>query len=309
MKNPKSSIVLLTFNHFFDTTRPCLLSLINHTDLIENELIIVDNCSDDDTVKKIEEIISGKNLKIRLIKNSMNFGYAAGNNIGIKEARGDIIILLNNDTIVSSKWLINLSNLISNQSNLGMLGPVSNSVGNEQMIVIDGLNEINFEIKYNNALSQPVDLYHTDNLGFFCVAIKREVIDAVGLLDEKFGIGMFEDTDYCVRALEAGFQLAFTEKVFVYHSGSYSFKKLSSSDYTSLFKKNLEYFQKKHGKFKWGFSLILKNFMNVLAQQINSSNDSSLITSYNLRAKSFENLISVLTKIECMKVDNYNDIF
>jgi len=309
MKNPKSSIVLLTYNHFFDTTKPCLLSLIKHTDLTENELIIVDNFSDDNTVKKIEEIISGKNLNIRLIKNLKNYGYAAGNNIGIKEAKGDIIILLNNDTIVPSKWLINLSNLISNQSNVGMLGPVSNSVGNEQMIVIDGLNEVNFEIKYNNALSHPVDLYHTDNLGFFCVAIKREVIDAVGLLDENFGIGMFEDSDYCVRALEAGFQLAFTEKVFIYHSGSYSFKKLSSGDYVSLFKTNLEYFQKKHGKFKWGFSLILKNFMKVLAQQINNSNDSSLIKNYNFRAKSFENLISVLTKIESTKVDDYNDIF
>ena len=309
MKIPKSSIVLLAYNHFLETTKPCLLSLIKHTDLIENELIIVDNCSSDNTVNGIEEIISSEKLNIRLIKNSINFGYAAGNNIGIKEARGDIIILLNNDTIVSRDWLLNLSSIISDHSDLGMLGPVSNSVGNEQMIAIDGINELNFEANYKNHSSHSINLYHTDNLGFFCVAIKKEVIEAVGLLDEEFGIGMFEDTDYCVRTTEAGFKLAFTEKVFIYHSGSYSFKKITSNEYASLFSRNLEYFQKKHGKNKWGFSLILKNFMQVLIQQIHNSSDHQLIKNYKLRAKSFENLIGVLTKIEALKVDNYKDIF
>ena len=68
MKIPKSSIVLLAYNHFLETTKPCLLSLIKHTDLIENELIIVDNCSSDNTVNGIEEIISSEKLNIRLIK-------------------------------------------------------------------------------------------------------------------------------------------------------------------------------------------------------------------------------------------------
>ena len=105
------------------------------------------------------------------------------------------------------------------------------------------------------------------------------------------------------------FKLAFTEKVFIYHSGSYSFKKITSNEYASLFSRNLEYFQKKHGKNKWGFSLILKNFMQVLIQQIHNSSDHQLIKNYKLRAKSFENLIGVLTKIEALKVDNYKDIF
>jgi GT2 family glycosyltransferase len=74
------------------------------------------------------------------------------------------------------------------------------------------------------------------------VAIRKEVIEKIGTLDEKFGIGMFEDDDYCMRTLQVGYTLVVTEECFIYHKGSVSFKKLSTQEYQDIFSKKQKLF-------------------------------------------------------------------
>ena len=84
-------------------------------------------------------------------------------------------------------------------------------------------------------------------MDFFCVAIPRRIIDAIGLLDEEFGRGYFEDLDYSLRVKKAGYRLAITETCFIFHQGSSSFKQIPL-EIKVLMKKNRQLVKSKHGK-------------------------------------------------------------
>jgi len=140
-----------------------------------------------------------------------------------------------------------LVNALEQDPGVGMVGPVTNSAGNEQRIVLADVTPDTFISATTSYLAQQQGIYsETAKLGFFCVAIRRDVIDKIGMLDEAFGIGMFEDDDLCVRAINAGYRLLIAEGAFVYHKGSVSFSQLGTEKYQGLFFKNLAYFFEKH---------------------------------------------------------------
>lgn len=249
MNKPRVSIIVLCYNGLQEATRPCLESLITNTNtpMGSYELIIVDNASSDGTADYLKTF-SAQHLHVHIQLNDSNKGYAGGNNDGIRLAKGQYIILLNNDTLVPSGWLDRLVKLFDHELSVGLIGPVTNSAGNEQRIELAGLNEQNYEaISSAHIEGQQGRWFTTEKLGFFCVAMRHEVLNKVGYLDENFGIGMFEDDDYCIRAKNAGFTLGVAEDCFVYHKGSVSFKKLSDADYIELFNKNRDYFFEKNG--------------------------------------------------------------
>lgn len=241
-----ASIIVLAYNHLEETTAPCLASILEHTDLSCNELIVVDNASSDGTAAYLREFQS-KHPAVKLCLNDVNKGYAGGNNDGIRLAQGRVLILLNNDTLVGPGWLAPLVDALDRDPSVGMVGPVTNSAGNEQRIVLSDVSPDSFVRATAAYLALQAGVYsETEKLGFFCVAIGREVINKIGLLDEAFGIGMFEDDDLCVRATRAGYRLLIAEGSFVYHKGSVSFSKLGAEKYQGLFFKNLAYFFEKH---------------------------------------------------------------
>jgi hypothetical protein len=84
-------------------------------------------------------------------------------------------------------------------------------------------------------------------LAFFCVAIRRDVIAKVGLLDEEYQLGFFEDDDYCARARQAGYRVVVCDDVFVHHHLSASFGKLGTLERGALMKRNRELFESKWG--------------------------------------------------------------
>jgi GT2 family glycosyltransferase/glycosyltransferase involved in cell wall biosynthesis len=249
-----ASIVILTFNELKVATQPCIESILEHTDLSHNEIIIVDNASKDGTVDYLKQVAE-RHENIRLQLNPENKGYAGGNNDGIRLARGEYIVLLNNDTLVSRGWLNQLLKLLNSDKSIGLVGPVTNSAGNEQRIEIPGLNEHNFSDLADAYCNRQSGVWFAaDKLGFFCVAMRYSLIQKIGNLDEKFGIGMFEDDDFCLRVQrQAKLQIAVAEDCFVYHKGSVSFSKLSVDTYRLIFEENRDYFFKKHGV-QWMFS-------------------------------------------------------
>ena len=242
-----SSIIVLCYNGLEETTRPCLESIIKNTPAGSYELIVVDNASVDGTAEYLKAF-AAKHENVVLQLNDINKGYAGGNNDGIKLAQGQYIVLLNNDTLVPKEWLERLLKILKEQPSVGLVGPVTNSAGNEQRIELEGLNEKNYEeIAAAYIERQKGVWFNTEKLGFFCVAMRHTLPDKIGYLDEKFGIGMFEDDDYCVRAKKVGYTLAVVEDCFVYHKGSVSFKKLATGDYIEIFNRNRNYFYEKHG--------------------------------------------------------------
>ncbi len=298
-----TSIVVLTYNQLKDCTEPCINSIYKYTDSNDFELIIVDNDSKDGTQEYLKDIET-KYTNLKIILNSTNKGYSAGNNDGIKASKGDFVILLNNDTLVSDNWLEKMLTPFFIDSNIGMVGPISNSVGNEQRVNIDGLNHKNYNDKIVQYITDNKDVVtKTQRLGFFCVAIKKELIDKIGLLDEKFGIGMFEDDDYCIRATKENYKLVVTDACFIYHKGSVSFKKLTTETYHKIFQKNKDYFLEKHGV-EWSLSDISfaywDKFNSDLEVYKTNASEAS-INRISVRFDDFKHLLFQVREVELKK--------
>lgn len=243
----KISIIILSYNNYAETTGQCLETLAADPDFRTWEIFVVDNASDANTLKQLDDA-KRHFSNVNFILNSRNAGFAAGNNIGIRRTTGDIIILLNSDAFPPPGMLGRLAEHLARNNDLGMVGPVTNAAGNEQCIYSGTDSSIEEKIKagLHYATSGGSDILLAYRLDFFCVAIPRRVLDQVGLLDEDFGRGYYEDLDYSLRVKAAGFRLGVAEDTFVYHRGSTSFGKLPRET-KELLKHNKHLIVQKHG--------------------------------------------------------------
>lgn len=242
-----TSIIILSFNNYEETTGTCLDFLSSDPDFSSWEIIVIDNASDAAT-RQYLQAAQQRYANLTVIFNETNVGFSAGNNMGIQAAHSDYIVLLNSDAFPSPRMIGKLVSHLKNDQALGMLGPVTNAAGNEQCIyapdgdmsakILEGL------CYANSGNDEVLSAYRLD---FFCVAIPRRVIDHVGLLDEAFGRGYFEDLDYSLRVRNAGFKLGVAEDCFVYHRGSASFAKVPS-EIRQLMKRNKQLVLRKHGR-------------------------------------------------------------
>jgi GT2 family glycosyltransferase/glycosyltransferase involved in cell wall biosynthesis len=247
MLYPLVSIVLVTYGNV-ELTKLCIESVFRNTQHPRVEIIIVDNASTDGTRVYLDYLAHAqKNVKV--ILNNSNRGFAAANNQAFAYTSGEVIILLNNDTVVPAGWLEPLLRHLGNDE-IGLVGPVSNFVGNEARIevdytTIDGMDT--FATRYMSA--QERNCFDVEVVAMFCLAMRREVLERVGLLDEAFGIGMFEDDDYSKRVRAAGWRTVCATDSFVHHFGQASFKKLiPTGEYQEIWNRNQAYFERKWGK-------------------------------------------------------------
>lgn len=244
---PRVSVVVVTFDKL-EMTRACLHSLELNSHYPNMEVIVIDNASTDGTRAYLEEWrAQATNRKVVL--NEENRGFSAANNQGIVESAGEYVVLLNNDTYVTPGWVGSLVRHLRRDHHLGLVGPVTNNIGNEARIGIayGPMDEMErAALGYTSAhLGETLDMR---TVAFFCVALPRTTIDEVGLLDEAFGIGMFEDDDYCRRVEQAGLRVACAEDVFVHHHHSASFDALPSAQRAELFAANRKTYEAKWGE-------------------------------------------------------------
>lgn len=246
----KTSIVILTYNKL-EYTQQCIESIRKYTAPESYEIIVVDNRSTDGTV----EWLSNQN-DIKTILNNDNLGFPKGCNQGIEISTGDNVLLLNNDTIVTHNWLDNLLNCLYSNEKIGAVGPVTNSAAYYQSIPVNynSIEEmIDFARTYN--IPNPSQWEERIKLIGFCLLVKREVINKIGLLDELFSPGNYEDDDYSFRILNAGYKLILCKDTFIHHFGSVSFKENQSS-FISLLQQNKDKFIR-----KWGFDPVYSTYI------------------------------------------------
>ncbi|MBU0756008.1 MAG: glycosyltransferase [Planctomycetes bacterium] len=243
---PKVSIIVLTFNQL-EFTRACLHSLLKFTRYPNWELIVVDNASTDGTTDFLADF-SSNNRQVKLILNESNLGFAAGNNVGLKAAGGEYLVLLNNDTFVTEGWLIDLLRHLRNHQDLGLVGPVTNNIGNEAKINITYADMADMrELAYRYTSSHLRELLHVNSIALFCAAMRRKTFEEIGSLDEAFNVGFFEDDDFCNRLRKAGYKIAIAEDVFVHHHLSASFNDLGQKTRNEIFEKNKKIYEEKWG--------------------------------------------------------------
>lgn len=236
--NGRTSIIIVTHNQLA-YTRQCVDSIRLRTDE-ECELIFIDNGSTDGTVEYLRSIPGAI-----VVANQTNRGFPAAVNQGLQRATGNNILLLNNDTIVTTGWLRRLLTVLYSDPKIGMVGPVSNEVSGEQRIEVSYGNMAELDgFAWDWGRVHGHELLQTDRLVGFCLLIRREVIERIGGFDEQFGIGCFEDDDFCRRALAAGYQAVVVRGAFVHHFGSITFRS-SDIDFAEVLSENQRRFDQK----------------------------------------------------------------
>ena len=239
-------VIVLSFNNYEETTGPCLRSLAEDAESRDWHVLVVDNGSDAVTQARLEQART-EYRRFEILQNGANLGYAGGNNVGLKRISGDPVVLLNSDTQCPPGMLGRLAGVMKSHPEYGLAGPVTNAAGNEQRIFVKpGSVERIREQGADYANTGEGVVLDCHRLDFFCVMLRRSVIDGVGLLDESFGRGYYEDFDYCLRARAAGYRLGVVESAFIYHRGSASFGKISVES-KQLLKRNKLRIVEKHG--------------------------------------------------------------
>lgn len=217
-----TSIVILTFNEL-SVTKECVESIALFTPE-DHEIIFIDNGSTDGTVKWLRGLV-GKNKHYRLIENGRNLGFSKGCNQGIEASRGEYILLLNNDVVVSENWLSGLHQCHRYAPQAGIIGPMTNNISGPQKVVDEAYQSVKDLEPYCAAFRNQ---YRHRRIPFsrivgFCMLFRRSLADEIGFLDESFGTGNFEDDDYCLRAELAGYKNYIAGDVFIHHYRSRSF--------------------------------------------------------------------------------------
>ena len=288
--NSKVSIIILNWNGWEDTIE-CLESLYR-IKYHNYDVIVIDNNSEDDSVKMIKEYAKGclevnskffsynhdnkpikvfeykkedrkkveenyfeipSDEKMILIKNDYNYGFAEGNNIGIKfilnNLNPDYVLLLNNDTIVDKEFL-NKSLEVAGSKNCGIVGSKTYLYDQPERLQFawTKLNLWRGECYMVGALELDQGLYDkiaiADYISGSTFLIKKEVILNIGFLDKKY-FCYWEDTDYCIRASKAGYDLKYCPESRIWHKVSKSSECISGFE-IYLMTRNMFIFMKKH---------------------------------------------------------------
>jgi glycosyltransferase involved in cell wall biosynthesis len=277
--NPQTglaSIIIPCWNQL-EFTRQCIAALRRYT-RPPWEMLLIDNGSTDGTRDYLAGVQDAAAVPVTVIANATNLGFPAAINQGLKFARGEYLVLLNNDVVVTEGWLdqlVALANIspggesaepegrrddwglgerenvtvvdfneimgATNRADatppsapcgaaggeppIGLVGPMSNYAAPPQLVEnvpYADLNEMHaFARRWRE--EHRGQWFTAPKLSGFCLLVKRAVHEAVGGLDERFGLGLFDDDDLAERARRAGFQLAVAHDLFVHHFGSRSF--------------------------------------------------------------------------------------
>jgi len=230
-KDLKCDIIIPIWNNL-EFTRECVESVMRNTDR-PYRLILVDNASDKETAVFLQGLAERPDVK--LIRNDENRGFVKAANQGLRMSDAPFVCVLNNDIVAAPGWLGAMIDFAEEHHDIGLINPQC-----------DGHGE------------QPIETYARTLAGFkgeymemnqcqgFCMLMRREVIDKIGYMDEEYGIGGFDDTDYSMRAHLAGYRCAAIRDAYVYHRQHASFNK--SGDREEWVKRNEKIFYEKWGK-------------------------------------------------------------
>ena len=235
------SIIILNLNGA-DHIRKCIKS-IQYFSSLPYELIVIDNGSTDGSKEYLRSI-----PEVILIENDTNVGAPYGRNQGLAVSRGEYIIFMDNDTIVTEGWLEKFVNHTRYNPEIGMLGPMSNYVSGSQFVrqaFYDNARELHLFAKRWEQRNRN-RLLPTGRLILFCLFIKREVIQKIGGIDPAYDKWGWEDDDLSVRAQIAGFKLGIAQDVFIHHTGSQT-SKTAHLNYRELSSRNWKVFANKFG--------------------------------------------------------------
>jgi GT2 family glycosyltransferase len=228
-------------------TKLCLASLLERTEADGLEVVVVDNGSRDGTAAYLDRLAAVSPC-VRVLRNAENRGFPTAVNQGLAAARGETLVLLNNDVVLPAGWLAPLLAALSDPA-VGVAGPVTNRIGTESEVECDHrtLGELEAAAAAR-AAAHAGELRDVRMAAMFCLALRRATLERVGPLDEGFGLGLLEDDDYAERVRAADLRVVCAEGALVHHFGEASFGGLvASGERERLLRANRRRFEAKHG--------------------------------------------------------------
>lgn len=230
---PYYSFVILCYNKW-ELTKQAVNTLVESISQSHKdkgiELIIVNNGSTDETKEGIEEIkvLHGREIEVVPVHLAENMGYPVGANMGLALSRGQIITMLNNDLVFPSNWFDGIVHTLESNPSIGVAAPfLSFGSGAEHLGVafqsFDQMREFAKKFMEENKDR----LIYSERVIGACLSFKKELFDQIGGNDFWFGLGLYDDDDWSLRANIAGYKTVITGSSFVHHLGTVTFHQQS----------------------------------------------------------------------------------
>ena len=251
------SIIIVNYN-VKEFLQNLIHSIYKAAQRITFEIIVVDNASNDGSVEFIRE----KFPLVKLISNNKNLGFSRGNNIGLKEATGKYILLINPDTLVSEDTFEKMIRFFQDNPEAGLAGcKILNPDGTLQLACrrsfpgpwtsfckVTGLSSMfpksRLFAKYNLTYLDADQTYEVDAISGSFMMLTKEIYEKVGGLDEQFFM-YGEDLDFCYRVQKAGYKVIYFHETQIIHYKGESTRR-SSLDETKIFYSAMQLFVRKH---------------------------------------------------------------
>ncbi len=242
-KFPEVSIVISVYNKF-EYTLQCLESILNNIKSVSYEVIVIDDCSHDETI-----FIKNYANNIKIIRNQKNLGFLLSCNNAAKYAKGKYLVLLNNDTIVQPGWLESLLELIKSDELIGMVGSKliypSGQLQEAGGIVWKDASAMNFGKWDSPDSSQYNYVKEVDYISGASIMAKKDIWDKIGGFDERFIPAYYEDTDLAFEVRKLGYKVMYQPKSVVTHFEGVTHGKNENLGVKSYMKHNKEKFFEK----------------------------------------------------------------
>lgn len=248
----ETSIVIVNYNGG-TVVLDCLHSIFQHLAAEKTEVLVVDNCSQDDS----PDWITQKFPKVHLLRQTRNWGFGTANNIGVRHAKGKYLLLLNADTRLTQNILPTLIAKLTQQTDIGMVGPrLVNPDGSFQLSIAHEIGlwgefrTLQQVWRYRNPANRPAlaKQYGRDRSVEIIVGaamlMERTLFERVEGFDEAFFM-YFEESDLCQRVRAQGYQILYTPEVSLVHLGGYSVAQ-SAAKMADVYRQSQRYYYQKH---------------------------------------------------------------
>lgn len=258
MIQPPASIIVLNYNTR-ELTLQCLASFAPALNRRGWQIIVVDNGSSDGSV----EAVQAQSPFAEIVRSKRNLGFAGGNNLGLQQAGGQVVFLMNSDVLAAADTLQALAYQFEAQPAVGAISAGLRTINGEAQAFAYGDDPtLTYLLRRGSRallrrgplhrwdVDQPIE---TKWVSGACVAVRREVIQQVGLLDERFQL-YFEDNDWCLRMRQAGWKVIYEPRFTVTHLGGQSQPKRRVANQL-YYRSMIKFYAKHYGVFK---TLLLK---------------------------------------------------
>ena len=250
----KNIDIIVPVYNAYEYTEECIKSILKNTNLNEHTLLLINDKSPDEKILPMLQEYASKNedKNIIVLDNEQNLGFVKTVNKGMSYSENDVI-LLNSDTEVTENWIEKIQECAYSNNYIATVTPLTNNgtICSVPNFGIDNELPKNMSLEEHAKMIELISKKRYPELttgNGFCMYIKRDVINEIGLFDdETFGKGYGEENDFCYRALDHGYTNVLCDNTFIYHKGTQSFKKENMTESRMmLIEKHMELLRKKY---------------------------------------------------------------